>query len=155
MTWPVKQEAEWRLFISDLMDSDHGFYLVIYDRQFTCQALLSRLESEFSNRHLHSPPLVPLSERITAQIKKELSACPLKAVCVHLTAELNELHALNFARESLYNLPVNLVFLADTDVHSVLLTSARDLVTWIRLPYSFNLQKIKGNDKVLTAKQIS
>jgi len=50
MAWPSEQERQWGLFLAELRDSEHGLFTVLYDRPFTRDAILRRLQTEFDRR---------------------------------------------------------------------------------------------------------
>lgn len=142
MAWPAEQEKQWQLFLSGLEASSHGFFLLAYDRLDTRDALLRRLRAEFKRRQRQLEETTLAGDHLETRLASALREWPVKAFVVTLDgATAQEFSALNLARETLYDLPTNIIFLTSQETHTRFLTSARDLVTWINIPYSFALPK--------------
>ncbi len=140
MSWPNELERDWQLLLDDLADASHGFFLIEYDRPFTREALLRRLGAEFERRDWSLLRLSLTAGRLTTQLERSLQELPTKAALVRLdSATARHFQALNLARERLYALNTVIIFLASKEMHTSLLTSARDLATWIAPPYNFSL----------------
>ncbi len=142
MAWPAEQEKQWQIFLAGLEASSRGFFLLEYDRLDTHDALLRRLRAEFERRQWQLDETRLSDVHLETRLTSTLREWPIKAGVVLLDgATTQQFNALNLAREALYDLPTNIVFLTSQETHSRFLTSARDLVTWINIPFSFALPK--------------
>ncbi len=148
MAWPTEVEKDWQLLLDELADASHGFFLIEYDRPFTREAIIRRLQAEFEQRgwslsklDLQNGQLTTrLTARLTARLEAALRDWPIKAALLCLDdAGPEQLRALNMDREQLYNLPTVLIFLTSREAYTQLLHSAHDLTTWIAPPFRFTL----------------
>lgn len=148
MAWPTEIEKNWRLLIDELADASQGFFLIEYDRSFTREAIIRRLQAEFEQRGWSLSKLDlqngQLTTRLTARLEARLEAAlrdwPIKAALLCLDdAGPDQLRALNLDRDRLYDLPVVLIFLTSREAYTQLLHSAHDLTTWIAPPFRFAL----------------
>ena len=145
MNWSAEFEYQWQLFLTGLKNSNQGFYVLEYDQPLVRDALLKRLYADFSSRGWTILPeqFFVSSHSLAQEIGRALEGKSAKAVIVHLTSDTLEtrgIQMLNMARESLYSLPVNIIFLAHSAAYRRLLVEARDLVSWIKVPYRFTTQ---------------
>jgi hypothetical protein len=140
MAWPSEQERQWGLFLAELRDSEHGLFTVLYDRPFTRDAILRRLQTEFDRREWRLVKTALPEGRLASHLAGVLRESPARAAVVRMEGVyLPRFQALNLEREALSALPTNIVFLLSQEMHSGFLASAHDLVTWIAPPYSFVL----------------
>jgi len=143
MPWSIEQEKDWQLLFADLAEASHGFFLIEYDRSLTREAILRRMQAEFDRRGWSLAKLPLAGGRFGARMENIVKESPAKATLVRLDrATPPQLQALNLARERLYALPTVLLFLTSKEAHTALLTSARDLVTWIAPPFQFALPEM-------------
>lgn len=138
MAWPAEQEESWQLFIFSLAESAKGLFLLVYDSQQSYEAILGRLQQEakqYQWRMVETTLAPGLIGWLEGQIKVE----PAKIALVQLfpTVEPTLLNNLNLIRETLHRLPLNLVFIAHQEAYQKLIFSARDLMTWMQIPYHF------------------
>lgn len=145
MNWSAEFEYHWQLFLTGLGNSNQGFYVLEYDQPAIRDALLDRLHADSAARGWPILPeqLFVSPHSLTQEIKRALEGKSAKAAIVHLTPDTVEargVRMLNMERESLYNLPVNIIFLAHSAAYKRLLTEAHDFVTWVKLPYRFTTQ---------------
>jgi len=140
MSWPAELEKQWRLLLKNLETSSHGFFLIEYDRLFTRDALLHRLQTEFESRQWQFEEIALSDDHLPTRLAADLCELPCKAIVVRLDgATADHFGALNLARKALYDLPTNILFLTSQETHTRFLTSAHDLATWVHIPYSFAL----------------
>lgn len=144
MSWPKKLEKEWQIFISSLIESPKGFFLLLYDRKLTCEAVCRRLKNELTD-HGHSLVKATLADRVVYYIKSKLEEDLANFVLIKIdkSNSSEEIQALNLLRETLYELPVNYIFLIQESMYSQVSSMAHDLTTWFKLPYSFALPDIQ------------
>ncbi len=145
MNWSAEFEYQWQLFLSDLGNSNQGFYVLEYDQSAIRDALLERLRADFAAREWTVLPeqFFVSPHSLTQEIKRALTDKSAKAAIVHLTPDTLEVRGvqmLNMAREGLYSLPVNLIFLAHSAAYRRLLTEARDFVSWMKIPFRFTIE---------------
>jgi hypothetical protein len=140
MAWPSDQERQWGLLLAELQDSDRSFLMVLYDRPFTREALLRRLQAEFDRRGWLLVKITLAEDRLAPRVAAVLRELPTKAAVVRMEGVYQpRFRALNLEREALHALPTNILFVISQEAHSGFLASAHDLVTWIAPPYSFAL----------------
>lgn len=147
MAWAEKSEHEWDLLITKLSHSENGFFVILYDRQFTFDALIRRLESTFKSQGWMLLSTV-LAKRLYEFLASNVIDSKIKAVTIkvdkftELNKDLNQndnFRALNLSREKLFSLPTNLIFILQNETFPKLLVNAPDFATWINLPYQFEL----------------
>jgi hypothetical protein len=140
MTWPGDQERQWELLLAELQDSERGLFTVLYDRPFTREALLRRLQTEFDRRGWRLVKITLAEDHLAPRLALALRELPAKAAVVRMEGVyLPRFRALNLEREALHALPTNILFVLSQEAHSGFLASAHDLVTWIAPPYTFAL----------------
>ncbi len=152
MAWPSDQERQWELLLAELQDSERGLFMVLYDRPFTREALLRRLQAEFDRRGWRLVKITLAEERLAPRLALTLRELPAKAAVVRMEGVyLPRFRALNLEREALYALRTNILFVLSQEAHSGFLASAHDLVTWIAPSYSFALPETGIPDLPLPA----
>lgn len=153
MEWPKLVEDGWQLFIAELEESRHGFFLLKYDRAFTYQAIVRRLLKLATERN-KSYIKAKLADRFVDFIENKLQNGPIDAVIIHLDESVDneKLKALNLIREKLFELPTNFVFLTQEATFARLLQAAHDFATWIKLPYEITLPSINFPDFIFAPK---
>ena len=140
MAWPAELEKEWRLLLEEIKEATHGFFLIEYDRLFTRDAILRRLQADFERQgwELLKPSLS--TDGFIALLERALQERPAQAALIRLDdAAAWQFSALNLARERLYALRTDIIFVTSQEAHTRLLQSARDLATWIAPPFRFAL----------------
>jgi hypothetical protein len=140
MAWPSDQERQRGLLLAELQDSEHGLFTILYDRPFTREAFLRRLQTEFDRRGWRLIKVALTEERLASTLTNALRDLPAKAAIVRMEGVyLPRFRALNMEREALYALSTNILFVFSQEAYSGFLASAHDLVTWMAPPYFFAL----------------
>lgn len=142
MTWPAEFEYRWQLFLTGLENSNRGLFVLEYDQPATRDTILERLRVDFTARGWPIPDQFFVSRSLTQSLRRAIESKSVKAAVVHLdpdSLESTGLRMLNLERENLYNLSVNIIFLAPSAAYKRLLSEARDLATWLNLSYSFTM----------------
>lgn len=106
-----KFDLEWQQFFSSLEDSSNGFFLLLYDREFTCESLVRRLKKELDKKELNFTQVHPTA-RMVIFIKDKLKSEPVKAIAIKINESNSseQIRALNLLRETLYNFRTNFIF---------------------------------------------
>lgn len=147
MAWAEKSESEWKLLVAKLSHSEKGFFVILYDRPFTFDVLVKRLEFTFKSQGwilLSTRFAKRLYEFLASNVKEnDIKAVIIKMdKSIELDNDVNQIdnfRALNLMREKLFSLPTNLLFLIQNETFPKLLGNAHDFATWIDLPFQFEL----------------
>jgi hypothetical protein len=140
MTWSAEFEYRWQLFLTGLETSKRGLFMLEYDQPATRDIILERIRTDFTARGWPIPDQFFVSRSLMQSLRRAIEGKSVKAAVVHLdpdSLESTGLRMLNLERENLYNLSVNIIFLAPSAAYRRLLSEARDLATWLNLSYSF------------------